>query len=67
MSNELNGKKSDFGLTEVQTIMDGIAENYLKIINNSVSINQTVSLIKDSSTFDVQNIKKITMGSYSKY
>lgn len=67
MFKELNNKKSDFGLVEIKTVMDALAENYLKSIINFNSINQTVSSIKNFTSLDVQNINKLDTKFSSKY
>ncbi|XP_022163307.1 uncharacterized protein LOC111028850 [Myzus persicae] len=61
MLKELNDKKSDFGLMEIKTVMDNLAENYLNRNINSNLINQTVTSIKASVVSDVNNMNKLTI------
>jgi len=63
MLKELNDKKSDFGLMELKTVMDNLAENYLNRNNNSNLINQTITSIKASVVSDVNNMNKLTIRS----
>jgi len=63
MLKELNDKKSDFGLMEIKTVMDSLAENYLNKNINSNLINQTVTSIKSSVISDVNNMNKLTIKS----
>jgi len=55
MLKELNDKKSDFGLMELKTVMDSLAENYLNRNINSNLINQKVTSIKSSVVMNVKN------------
>jgi len=67
MLKELNNKKSDFGLMEIKTVMDNLAENYLNKINNSNQINKTVDSIKASVVNDINNINKLSIKSTPRY
>lgn len=63
MLKELNDKKSDFGLMEIKTVMDNLAENYLNTNNDSNLISKTVASIKASVVNDVNNMNKLTIRS----
>jgi len=63
MLKELNDKKSDFGLMEIKTVMDNLAENYLNTNNDSNLISKMVASIKASVVNDVNNMNKLTIRS----
>jgi len=63
MLKELNDKKSDFGLMEIKTVMDNLAENYLNTNNDNNLINKMVTSIKASVINDVNNMNKLTIRS----
>ncbi|XP_003248662.3 uncharacterized protein LOC100571023, partial [Acyrthosiphon pisum] len=63
MLKELNNKKSDFGLMEIKTVMNNLAENYLNTNNDSNLINKMVASIKASAVNDVNNMNKLTIRS----
>lgn len=66
MLKELYDKKSDFGLMEIKTVMDNLAENYLNTNNDSNLINKTITSIKASVVNDVNNIQQLTIRSIPK-
>ncbi|KAL5238224.1 hypothetical protein ACI65C_005634 [Semiaphis heraclei] len=63
MLKELNDKKSDFGLMEIKTVMNSLAENYLNRNINSNLISQTITSIKSSVVTDLNNMNKLTIKS----
>lgn len=63
MLKELYDKKSDFGLMEIKTVMDNLAENYLNTNNDSNLINKTITSIKASIVNDVNNMNQLTIRS----
>lgn len=63
MLKELNDKRSDFGLIEIKTVMDSLAENYLNTIHNSDLIDKSVASIKACVVSDVNSINKLAIRS----
>jgi len=63
MLKELNDKKSDFGLMEIKTVMDSLAENYLNRNINSNLISQTITSIKSAVVTNVNNMNQLTIKS----
>lgn len=66
MLKEFTDKKSDFGLIEVKTTMNKLAEDYLKKVNNS-HINKKIMCIKDNVNSDIYNMNKYEIGLLPKY
>jgi len=66
MLKEFNDKKNDFGLTEANTFIGNLADDYMKRIDNSF-INKAVISIKDSTSSDIDNIIKLSIGFTPKY
>lgn len=66
MLKEFIDKKSDFGLIEMKTSMDKLAEDHLKKVNYSL-INEKIMCIKDNVSSDIDNMNKYAIGFIAKY
>lgn len=66
MLKELEDKKSDFGLMELNVAMDKLAETFLKKIDSNNMIDKTISSIKLSSSCDINKINKLVIKSTPK-
>lgn len=67
MSTLLSDKKCDFGLMEVTTFFDKLAEYYLEQINKKHSLNSTIMSIKNVSSSDINKTNNIAIKAIPKY
>lgn len=67
MLKELNEKKSNFGITEINTIMEKIAENYSNKVTNIDEMNNLMISMQNVANSDVVKSDKAIDESAIKY